>query len=56
MIRQVNFGGSVTLTLVPDFRDCLTFGNLINKLIYIMNISINEVLTYKHFKGYFDVL
>ena len=50
MIWQVSFGGSVKLSHVPDFRDPMTFGVLINILICIKIILMNRLLKYKHFK------
>ena len=56
IILQAIFGAMVKFALVPDFRDLLTFGDLINILIYIMFILLNRVLKYKHFNVYFVVL
>ena len=56
MIWQAIFGATVKFSLVPDFRDLLTFGDLIIILICIMIVLINRVLEYKHFKGYYVVL
>ena len=56
MIWQVIVGATVKFSLLPDFRDLLTFDDLINILICIMTVPMNWVLKYKHFKGYFVVL
>jgi len=41
---------------VPGFPDLLTFARLIQKLICILIISMNRVVKYEHFEGYFVVL
>jgi len=38
---------------VPGFPDLLTFARLIQKLICILIISMNRVVKYEHFEGYF---
>ena len=50
------FGATVKFSLVPGFRDVLTFGDLINILICKMIVWMNRVLKNKHIKGYFVVL
>ena len=41
MIWQVIVGATVKFSLLPDFRDLLTFDDLINILICIMTVSMN---------------
>ena len=41
MIWQVIVGATVKFSLLPEFRDLLTFDDLINILIRIMTISMN---------------
>ena len=56
VIWQAIFETKVKFSLVPDIRDLLTFGDLINILICIMIVWMNRVPKYKHVKRYFVVL
>ena len=56
MIWQVTFWARIKFSLVPGFRDLLTFAHLVWILICILIIWVNRVLKYEHFQGYFVVL
>ena len=56
MIWQVTFWARIKFSLVPGFRDLLTFAHLVWILICILIIGVNRVLKYEHFQGYFVVL